>query len=212
MSYIDISLPIQEGLLVWPGDPSVKMVWVSNIEAGAHANITSLSMSAHAGTHVDAPFHFINDGKTVDKLMLNTLIGKVRVVEIPKNIDVITETCLETVELGNIKRVIFKTRNSSLWANQKDKFNEDYVAIDASAASWLIERGVELIGIDYLSIAPFEATFDTHHILLSAGVVVIEGLDLSKVEPGDYRLICLPLNLIGRDGAPARAILETIES
>ena len=212
MSYIDISLPIREDLLVWPGDPSVKMVWASRIEAGAQSNITSLSMSAHTGTHVDAPFHFISDGKTIDKLLFSTLIGEVKVVQIPENIDVITKTCLEIVELGNNTRVLFKTRNSSFWADQKGKFNKDYVAVDASAASLLVERGVELIGIDYLSIAPFEATFDTHQILLSAGVVIIEGLDLSKVEPGDYRLICLPLNLIGRDGAPARAILETIAS
>lgn len=212
MSYIDISLPIQENLPIWPGDPSVKLVWTSRIEMGGHANITSLTMSAHAGTHVDAPFHFINNGKTVDRLLLSTLIGKVKVVQIPENIDVITKTCLETVELGNNTRVLFKTRNSSLWIDQKGKFNKDYVAVDASAASWLVERGVELIGIDYLSIAPFEETFDTHQILLSAGMIIIEGLDLSKVEPGDYRLICLPLKLIDRDGAPARAILETIAS
>lgn len=208
MRIYDISLTISPDIPIWPGDPRIVVERVATIETGSEVNLTRLEMCAHSGTHVDAPFHFINENAlTVDQLSLKVLSGRAYVLNLP-DCDLITARVLENAEIPpRTRRLLFKTRNSAYWSSHGNAFQEDYVALSKDGAQWLVDRGVKLVGIDYLSIAPFTDTRLTHEILLKAGVVIIEGLDLSKVSQGRYTLHCLPLKLAGADGAPARAIL-----
>jgi arylformamidase len=207
MKFYDISLPIHPGLPVWPGDPSIVVTREASISEGSDANVSSIACGVHVGTHVDAPLHFIEGGDAVDRLDLNTLIGRVHVLDC-RGVKTITADLLESRAITKrARRLIFKTDNSQLWQEQPRDFFEDFVAVQADAAEWLVARGVRLVGIDYLSIAPYHAGVPTHKILLGAGIVVIEGLNLHGVPPGRYNLICLPLHLKGSDGAPARVIL-----
>jgi arylformamidase len=208
MRIYDISLPISPGLAVWPGDPPIVMDRVEKMEEGAHANVTFLHMSAHTGTHVDAPYHFLGgNALQADRLPLKLLTGRAYVLHLP-DIDLITAPILEKAEIPpRTRRLLFKTRNSACWANPAHPFQSDFVAISPDGAQHLVERGVKLVGVDYLSVAPFRDSVPTHQILLNAGVVVLEGLDLSEVSQGRYTLHCLPLKLVGCDGAPTRAIL-----
>ena len=208
MRIYDISVTLSAELPVWPGDPPISLERVSKIEEGAEANVTRIDMSAHVGTHVDAPFHFLGaDQPTVDQLSLKLLTGRVYVLHLGDEVDLVTRQVLETALIPpRTRRLLLRTRNSKLWG-QAGGFQEDFVAVDAGAAEYLLERGVKLVGVDYLSVAPYNAPRPTHEALLSAGVVVVEGLNLSEVEQGRYTLYCLPLKLRGADGAPARAIL-----
>jgi arylformamidase len=162
---------------------------------------------------VDAPSHFIENGATVDQLPLDILIGRATVVEL-LNVDIITSEILETLALPvETKRLLFKTKNSGLWADPAHQFNPDFVALSAGAAECLVHKGVRLVGIDYLSVQLYkDAEPLTHQILLGAGVIILEGLNLHKVRQGSYQLVCLPLKLAGSEGAPARAILIEKES
>ena len=205
MAIFDISIGIDENLPLWPGDPELRLQWAANIEQGDLVNLTELSMGIHTGTHIDAPLHFLPNGKPIDSLSLNVFVGEAQVVAIPQNVNLITVDILQDVCEINAARILFKTKNSQLW--ETSKFQQDYVALEASAAQWLVDQGVQLVGIDYLSIAPFKDPAPTHEILLSNDVVIVESLDLRSVEPGLYTLICLPLKLVGREAAPARAIL-----
>ncbi len=205
MAIFDISIGIDESLPLWPGDPELRLQWAANIEQGDLVNLTELSMSIHTGTHIDAPLHFLPKGKPIDSLSLNVFVGEAQVVAIPSDVNLITVDILQDVCEINAARILFKTKNSQLW--ETSKFQQDYVALEASAAQWLVDQGVQLVGIDYLSIAPFKDPAPTHEILLSNDVVIVESLDLRSVEPGLYTLICLPLKLVGREAAPARAIL-----
>ena len=205
MVIFDISIGIDENLPLWPGDPELRLHWAANIEQGDLVNLTELSMSIHTGTHIDAPLHFLPNGKPIDSLSLNVFMGEAQVVAIPQDVNLITVNILQDVCEINAARILFKTKNSQLW--ETSKFQQDYVALEASAAQWLVDQGVQLVGIDYLSIAPFKDPAPTHKILLSNNVVIVESLDLRSVEPGLYTLICLPLKLVGREAAPARAIL-----
>jgi arylformamidase len=209
MAIFDISIGIDENLPLWPGDPELRLHWAANIEQGDLVNLTELSMSIHTGTHIDAPLHFLPNGKPIDSLSLNVFMGEAQVVAIPQDVNLITVNILQDVCEINAARILFKTKNSQLW--ETSKFQQDYVALEASAAQWLVDQGVQLVGIDYLSIAPFKDPAPTHKILLSNNVVIVESLDLRSVEPGLYTLICLPLKLVGREAAPARAILLTPE-
>jgi arylformamidase len=206
MSIYDISLLISESLVVWPGDPTVSVTQVSHLDRGDHATVSRLEMGAHTGTHVDAPAHFVQGGAGVDVLDLSALVGLALVAE-ARDADALTADVLAelAIPLG-AERLLFRTRNSDLWA-QGVEFDEDFVAITEDGARWLVERGVRLVGVDYLSVAPFGVSKPTHEMLLQAGVVVVEGLNLSGVRPGMYQLVCLPLKIEGADGAPARAIL-----
>jgi arylformamidase len=178
------------------------------MDKGGHNNITKMSSCVHIGTHVDAPRHFLNDGHTVEQLPLDVLTGPCYVVQLPDGIEAITAEVLERTELtSEMKRVLFGTRNSHLWARGESEFQTDFVAITEDGAEWLVERGVRLVGVDYLSVAPYGDSIPTHTILLGAGVVIVEGLNLSNVMRGFYDLYCLPLKIAGSDGAPARAIL-----
>ncbi len=207
MKTYDITVPISSALPVWPGDPAVSVERVAKIEAGANANVSQLAMSAHTGTHVDAPYHFLAEGDSLEKVPLSLMMGRAYVLDLP-DVDLITAEVLENADLPpRTRRILFKTRNSDFWARGEKEFQTDFVALSDDGAQYLVERGVKLVGIDYLSIAPFKNSRPTHEILLKAGVLILEGLNLSGVSQGRYTLYCLPLNLQGVDGAPARAVL-----
>jgi len=208
MKIFDISLTLSPDLPVWPGDAPFELEQVESIEDGADANVSRLSTSVHLGTHVDAPHHFLNDGRTIENLPLDVLTGPCYVTQLPDGIEAITAEALDGMLLPSKSvRILFGTRNSRLWARGETQFQEDFVAISEDGANWLVERGLQLVGVDYLSVAPYHDPTPTHKILLQAGVVAVEGLDLSAVPRGFYELYCLPLKLLGSDGAPARAIL-----
>jgi arylformamidase len=208
MHIYDVSLPVTPEMAVWPGDPPVSLERVEKMEDGAHANVTFIHMSAHTGTHVDAPYHFLGgDAMGVDGLSLKLLSGRAYVLHLP-DVGLITASVLEKAEIPpRTRRLLLKTRNSAYWRTPHQPFQTDFVAISPDGAQHLVERGVRLVGVDYLSVAPYQEGVPTHQILLKAGVVVVEGLDLSQVSQGRYTLHCLPLKLVGCDGAPARAIL-----
>ncbi len=204
----DISLTITEDLPTWPGDPRVKLERISQIKNGEMANLTQISTSVHMGTHVDAPDHFLDNGATVEDIPLTSLVGPAEVIEFTTDQDITADDLRAAGITGEIKRLLIKTSNSSFWAEGLRDFQEKFIALDAGAASYLADCGLEVVGIDYLSIAPFTDPEPTHRILLEAGILIIEGLDLSRIKPGPYRLLCLPLKIGGSDGAPARVLLE----
>ncbi len=204
----DISLTITPDMPVWPGDPTVILERIAKIENGANANISRVTLSVHTGTHVDSPYHFLPGGKAVDQLGLEVLVGETQVVQLPDSIKVISDDVVHDAGIREgIRRVLFKTRNSEYWSRRLPTFQKNFVGISVDGADALVDRGLWLVGIDYLSIAPFKQSRPTHEVLLRGGVVVVEGVDLSRVTPGMYELVCLPLKLGGSDGAPARAIL-----
>lgn len=208
MKIHDVSLTIKEGMAVWPGDARVKLYRDEKIEEGANANVSNLSLCVHTGTHVDSPFHFVPDGSKVDKLPLDILVGKAQVVEISSHVQEIDQAVVESLKLETgIERVLFKTRNSLYWSTHPDEFQTNFVGINESGAVALVQRAIKLVGIDYLSIAPYKKSRPTHEVMLKNQMVIIEGLDLGQVLPGVYTLVCLPLKLKDTDGAPARAIL-----
>ena len=205
--WIDISVPLRDAMIHWPNDPPVSVKRVKDIEHGAKANLSLISIGTHSGTHVDAPIHFVREGKGVDRIPLDTAVGKARVIEIRDHESIKTDE-LTTHRILRGERILFKTRNSpDVW--QKDKFVEDFVFISDAAADFLVNRGIQLVGVDYLSAGSFKYGGSyVHKTLLSGGVWIIEGLNLSKVPPGKYDFICLPLRIVGGDGAPARVILK----
>ena len=208
MKIVDISVPVSAGLPVWPGDPQIEIQRYRLISDGSNSNDSRLSCSVHSGTHVDAPAHFIENGASVEQLPLEILMGPVTVVELLEA-DIITPELLETQALApDTRRLLIKTKNSALWANPGHPFNPDFVALNSESARWIVTQGIGLIGIDYLSIQMFkDAEPLTHRILLEAGIIIVEGLDLRKAAPGEYQLCCLPIKLAGCEGAPARAVL-----
>ena len=209
MQIYDVSVAISPDLPIWPGDPSASLERIARIENGDMANVTFLRMGAHVGTHVDAPYHFLGGDKpTVDQLDLKDLTGRVYVLRIPDEVDLVTAEVLEKGEIPpRTRRLLLKTRNSSFWASSGSTFRTDFVALSPDGAQYLVNKGIRLVGIDYLSIAPYSDPAPTHQTLLSAGVIILEGLNLSHVPPGRYSLYCLPVKLAGSDGAPARTIL-----
>lgn len=208
MRFHDISVTVTSKLPTWPGDPNVELERVEKIEAGANANVSRVAMGVHTGTHVDAPYHFLEDGTTVDTLPLDILIGSVQVVDLGDQVDLITADVLQKANIiPSVSRILFKTRNSQIWERGETEFQTDFVGISADGAEYLVLKGIQLVGIDYLSIAPYKNSRPTHQILLKAKMIIIEGLDLSKIQAGVYQLVCLPLKLGGSDGAPARTVL-----
>ena len=200
MDWLDFTTTISAGMAYWPDNAPVCIKRTLSMADGAAANVSEISMSVHTSTHVDAPLHFLPDGDDVTKLDLSTLMGPALVVEI-EHPEFITKPEIEHLQLGKGSRVLFKTHNSRReWATEP--FNPDFVRVRADAAAWLRDQGVVCVGVDYLSVGPA----DTHHILLEAGISIIEGLALQQAEPGEYDLICLPLKIAGADGAPARVI------
>lgn len=207
MTIYDISLSISESAIVWPGDPAIRMTRRLNMDHGDVCNLTCLELSAHSGTHLDAPGHFLSGGTGVDTLDLNVLVGPVLVVE-AHGVDHITADLFQTLNIGpDTERVLVRTKNSDRWAAGETKFFTQYVALTPDAAKWLVDHNIKLIGVDYLGVAPFDDPVPTHQALFEAGVIVVEGLNLSRIASGNYHLVCLPLKIEGCDGAPARAIL-----
>lgn len=208
MHIYDITVPISPSLPVYPGDPVVEITPIAQMASGDIANVSRVVLSSHSGTHIDAPRHFFPDGRAVDALDMRLLMGPVRVCELHQTHH-ITAQDLRLLALQDCQRVLFKTPNSTLWT--KPGFQTDYIALTESAADFLLARNVQLIGIDYLSIDAFaRQDFPVHRLLLSAEAVILEGLNLQAVTPGDYELIVLPLLLQNGDGAPARAILRAL--
>jgi arylformamidase len=212
---LDISVPIREGMPSWPTNPPVSITPVKEIDAGGSSNVTDLRMNTHTGTHVDAPAHFITGATPVDEIDLDVLVGPCVVLAdtAAAVLDAgVVEGLLEAARrdgwLGDAghDRVLFKTKSSALW--DQDAFSEDYVSLDEGGAGVLIERGTRLVGVDYLSVERFGGTGEVHRMLLGAGIVGLEGLDLREVDPGVYELICLPLRIAGADGSPCRAVLR----
>ena len=208
MKIYDISLTVSPSLPVWPGDPSIVLDRLSKMEEGEHNNVSKMASGVHVGTHVDAPYHFISDGKTIEQLRLDVLIGPAQVIELPEDCGLVTADDLKKAGIAEgTERLLLKTRNSHYWYQPGLPFQTDFVALSPDGAEYLVQRGVKLIGIDYFSIAPFRDSIPTHRILLGAEVIILEGVNLSEVSAGQYQLYCLPVKLGGSDGAPARAVL-----
>lgn len=207
MHIYDISLTISPDIPVWPGDPAVLIERIAKIEDGANANVSRMNMGVHTGTHVDAPFHFLPDGNCVEQLPLDVLVGHSFVLDLP-DVDIITSPILERSGIpADTRRLLIKTRNSDYWKISGAVFQTNFVGISKDGAEFLVSLGIQLIGIDYLSVAPYKQSRPTHEVLLKAGIVIVEGLNLSEIQQGYYTLYCLPLKIAGSDGAPARAIL-----
>ena len=205
---IDISVPLSPALPVWPGEKHLSITQAASMKNEADYNLTRLAMGSHTGTHIDAPLHFVDGGKTTAEIPLEKLVGPCQVVDFTGK-NKITATDLESMNLETgVEKLLFKTGNSRLWDYMGHSFFEDFCALTADAAQWVVDRGIHLVGIDYLSIQLFNDPPDTHVILLSNEVVIVESLDLRQVGPGKYRLICLPLKIEGVEGTLARAVLE----
>jgi arylformamidase len=206
-AWIDISVPIYSGMVHWPDNPAVRVERIQDLSRGDAANVSRLELGAHTGTHMDAPRHFLADGAGLDEMPLDATIGTARVIRIAHPQAILPEE-LEVHSLRAGERVLFRTRNSERCC-KNDQFVEDFVYISAAAAQFLVQRQVRTVGIDYLSVGGYAHDgVETHQILLGAGIWLIEGLNLAAVKPGGYELICLPLRVVGADGAPARAILR----
>lgn len=205
----DISVELGHGLPTWPESIGINIEKLSSIENGDPATISKLTCDVHTGTHVDAPSHFIPNGRTVRQIPLDILIGEVIVADLITK-STVTPSDLEKLDLPpRTRRLLLRTANSRLWGRYGSCFYPHFIALSEGSAHWIVNRGIELIGIDYLSIQPFlEPTQKTHTILLSADVVILEGLNLSQVPPGAYELICLPLRIDNAEASPARAILK----
>jgi len=211
MRIYDITVPISDQVPIYKGDPTADVKAVTEISKGAHANVSKMCFGVHTGTHVDAPNHFINGRRRVDQLDLDKLIGKCRVIHVDDSSDAVLPEHL--AGLNGVERILFKTRNSAFWNEPEKGFRTDFTYISPDAARFMVDAGIKLAGIDYLSVEKFGSEdFETHITLLEKEIVIIEGIDLRAVGPGDYELICLPLKYTGGggDGAPARTILREI--
>ncbi len=206
---IDISLGISPSMLTWPSDPGVKIEPASRISAGKAANVSELHCGTHTGTHIDPPLHFLADGAPIDQIPVDALIGPAVVVDLTSVEYDIDAEVLESLNLpAGVERLLCHTRNSEFWREESPEFTEDYVAVTADGAAWLVEHGIRLIGVDYLSVEHRGTPgHPTHMTLLGAGVVIVEGMNLDGVPAGDYTLVCLPLKIVDGDGGPARAVL-----
>jgi len=208
MNVIDISIPISNNTPVWEGDKGISITRVESIGKESKFNVSRIEMGVHAGTHIDAPFHVLNGGITVDQIHLDVLVGRTQIIEIPRSISVIDDDCLKGLNFSNgIKRVLFKTRNSTLWETDPFSFRRDYVGINEAGARFLSNLSLKLVGLDYFSISIFSDLIRPHELLLQKGVVVLENINLNGVTPGIYQLFCLPIKIMNTDGAPVRAIL-----
>jgi arylformamidase len=207
VDWLDISATINPSMPTFEGDPPVEFELVKSLARGDVCNLTRINMGAHTGTHIDAPIHFVPGGAGSETIAIDAVVGPAWVVDAREKRSAITADDLERLAIPRGEtRILFRTPNSRLW--ERPGFQTGFVGLDASAAAALVARRTTLVGIDYLSVAPFGDPTPTHVALLSAGVVVLEGLDLRAVEPGPYELLCLPLRIVGSDGAPARALLR----
>jgi arylformamidase len=209
MDVIDVSLTIGPDLLVWPGDPPVDVTPRSEIAKGDPANVSEIRMGTHTGTHVDPPNHFVEGAPGIDSVSLDVLVGEAVVVDARQLDRPIQQTDMEKLSIREgAERVLLRTANSELWRRERVEFPDVYACLTPEAARWVVDRGIKLIGVDFLSVEQKGAEgHPTHHMLLENGVVIIEGLNLGDVDPGEYTLACLPLRIKDGDGGPARAVL-----
>jgi arylformamidase len=206
MKLIDVTVPLDATLPIYPGNTPFTVEGVKRIARGDSSNVSTLHMSAHSGTHVDAPRHFFDNAPGVEALPLELMLGRARVVEISSRSGIGAGE-LADLDLSDDIRILFKTTNSRLWGSPE--FHKDYVGITASGAEHLIAHGIKVVGVDYLSVEEFKKPgAPAHHALLGGGAIIIEGLNLREVEPGIYDMMCLPLRVVGADGAPARVLLR----
>jgi arylformamidase len=206
MKLIDVSVPIDANLPSYPGNTPFTLEAVKRIARGDSSNVSSLHMSVHAGTHVDAPRHFFDNAIGIDALPLDMLLGRTRVIDVRTRKGIGPDE-LSAVDLSEDVRVLIKTLNSRLWGTPE--FHQDYVGVTEAGARYIVEHGIKLVGVDYLSVEEFKKPgAPAHHALLGGGTIVIEGLNLRDVEPGVYEMFCLPLRIVGADGAPARVVLR----
>jgi arylformamidase len=206
MKLIDVSVPLDPALPTYPGNTPFTLEALKRLARGDTSNVSTLHMSAHAGTHVDAPRHFFDDAPGAEALPLEMLVGRARVVDIRARKG-ITPDDFSGVDLSEDVRVLLRTHNSFMWGSPD--FRKDYAGLTEAGAKFLVERGVKVVGVDYLSVEVFKTPgAPAHHVLLGGGVIVIEGLNLRDVEPGTYDMLCLPLRIVGADGAPARVVLR----
>lgn len=205
--WIDVSATLKTGMVHWPGDPPARITHALDIERGDPCTVSLLEMGAHTGTHMDAPAHFVRGGMGIDDMPLDAAVGAARVIAIRDRTSIKPEELLRH-GIRHGERILLKTRNSDrCW--DTDRFFEDFVYLSATAAQYLAERQVSLVGVDYLSVGGFRADgVETHQALLQAGIWIIEGLNLKRVPPGTVQLLCLPLKVLGGDGAPARALVR----
>jgi arylformamidase len=205
MKLIDVTVPLDAKLPTYPGNTPFTLEPTQRMAQGATSNVSAVHMSVHAGTHVDAPRHFFDDGRGADALPLDMLVGRTRVVDVTSRR--IEAADLEPFDLSEDVRVLIKTHNSRLWGDPQ--FHADFVGVAESGARYLVDHGVKVVGVDYLSVEIYKAPGKpAHNLLLGNGVIVIEGLQLRDVEPGVYDMFCLPLKIVGSDGAPARVVLR----
>jgi arylformamidase len=208
MPIYDLSLPISSSMVTWPGDPPARVEPRLRIAQGDPVNVSELCFGSHTGTHVDPPYHFDDHGLRLDQLPLDLMIGRAFVLSHEGKCDVDVADLRSSVPEGTL-RLLIKTSNSQFWHRQVRAFAHDFVALTVDAAHWIVEQGIRLLGVDYLSVErPDSAGNLVHHALLGAGVVIAEGLDLSSLQTGWYNFYCLPLKVAGGDGAPARAVAE----
>jgi len=206
MKLIDVTVPLDARVPVYPGNTPFTLEAIKRIARGDSSNVSTLHMSAHSGTHVDAPRHFFDAGPAAEALSLELLLGRARVIEIASRAGVGPDE-LAQHDLSQDVRLLIKTHNSRLWASPR--FHPDYIGVTEEGAHYLVDRGVKVIGVDYLSVEQFKNPgAPAHHVLLGAGAIVIEGLNLRDVQPGEYEMFCLPLRVVGADGAPARVVLR----
>lgn len=203
--WIDVSIPLRTGMPVWPGDPEVKIERVEEMENGAEANLSRMTLGLHAGTHIDAPLHFMPKGGTIGSLPPDALLGPARVIAI-RDESAVTRGELEEHQIAAGERILLRTRNS----RHPGRYAADLVGLDLEAASFLAARPVRAVGIDGFSISRRGLEGEVHRALFEAGVWIVEGLDLSSVLPGKYELACLPLLIPGAEAAPARAFLRAL--
>ena len=204
----DVTLTIEPDMLVWPGNPQVAVDTVKSIAQGSSSNVSLLHIGTHTATHVDAPRHFIPGAPGVDSLEPEVLVGRARLFQLPDTHH-IDRKLLEGLDLKGVKRLLLGTRNSALL--KQKQLGLDYAFISADAARYLVDMGIKLVGLDYLSVEQYQKEGrPAHNILLGAGMVIVEGLALAEVPAGDYELLCLPLKLKDADGAPARVFLREV--
>jgi arylformamidase len=207
MTVHDISLPISASLVTWPGDPAVRISRLSDLDKDDQATVSEIRMGVHSGTHIDAPAHFIPGGKTIEKIDPAVLVGRALVVDIG-DVGTISAEVLEGLALPSaVERLLFRTRNSRYWQQGTTVFEKNFIALSEEGAKWLAASKIRLVGVDYLSVAPFDDPVPIHRILLAKDIVIVEGLDLSSVAAGFYHFVCLPLKIIACEAAPARALL-----
>jgi len=208
MKLFDVTVPLRGDLPTYAGEPGVTLDYHKRLDRGDPYNVSAISLGSHTGTHIDAPYHFIDGAPTVDELPLDALVGPCLVVEHDGDAHVTADDLDRAGLPPGTTRLLIKTSNSSLWDD--NQFHEDYIALTADAARWIVDRGIVLVGIDYMSIEQFGATtFVVHETLLQRDVVIVEGVDLRGVSPGSYQMVCAPLLVVGAEGAPARVLLWT---